>query len=194
MYKKIVKHCLYCGVLLVLKNNRDIERKNFCCKSHANTYTSSHRVYDLPEVICPICNGLFKPRVPHQRYCSIECTSTKQIETSYKYLDGNKEGYIKHLICKPERKHLPLTYFLELYNSQKGKCALSGIDMTFIKKTDGVKIHTNLSIDRIDSSKGYEIGNIQLVCAVVNIMKTVLSTDELIWWCTKIVKDNQNAT
>lgn len=49
-------------------------------------------------------------------------------------------------------------------------------------------MHTNLSIDRIDPSKGYEIGNIQLVCAIVNIMKSTLSISELQWWCKRIVE------
>ena len=121
--------------------------------------------------------------------CSSKCTDSEQVNRTYKYMNNNKEAYIKHLISKPERKHIPIEYFLDLYDKQKGKCALSNIKMTFIKKLDGIKIHTNLSIDRIDSTRGYEIGNIQLVCAVVNIMKTTLSTDELIWWCSKIIED-----
>lgn len=82
---------------------------------------------------------------------------------------------------------------LDLYHKQKGKCAITGQDLTFIKKTDGKKIHTNLSIDRIDSSKGYDLNNIQYVCAIVNVMKSILSIEELQWWCQKVIQGAQNS-
>jgi len=66
-------------------------------------------------------------------------------------------------------------------------CALSGVEMTFIKIPKSEKVHTNLSIDRIDSSLPYEEGNIQLVCAVTNVMKTTLTMGELYEWCSAIV-------
>ena len=47
---------------------------------------------------------------------------------------------------------------------------------------------TNISIDRIDSTKGYIEGNIRLVCAAVNFMKHRMNDEELVWWCKEIVK------
>lgn len=76
---------------------------------------------------------------------------------------------------------------MDLLEQQEGKCALSGREMTFIKKTDSPKVHTNLSIDRIDNTKPYEIGNLQLVCAICNTMKLTLTTSELVGWCESIV-------
>ena len=185
MYKEVKKYCKGCDSLLILHNNRDVKRRGYCSKSCA----AIHKFSILKERTCSVCGKHFKPTNNSQINCSSNCTKSVQIERSYKYLNNNITGYIKHLIAKPGRKHIPLEYFLELYDKQKGKCAISNIDMTFIKKLDGIKIHTNLSIDRIDSSRGYEIGNIQLVCAVVNIMKTTLSMNELMWWCNQIVKD-----
>jgi hypothetical protein len=54
----------------------------------------------------------------------------------------------------------------ELYNDQCGKCIYSGINLTF-NKSDSYK----LSIDRIDSDKGYINDNIQLVLWSVNQAK-----------------------
>lgn len=48
-------------------------------------------------------------------------------------------------------------------------------------------VYTNASIDRIDSSKGYTLDNVQLVCNIVNLMKNTLSIDELCDWCKSIV-------
>lgn len=179
--------CLTCKKPLILKNTRDIERKKFCSIACRNSHSLLNRFLKLKKKQCDVCGILFKPTNSCQRNCSSKCTNSLQTERSYKYLNGNKEGYIKHLLAKKARVNISLEYCLELYDLQNGKCALSGIKMTFIKKTDGIKIHTNLSIDRIDSSIGYEIGNIQLVCAITNIMKSTLSTTELQWWCGKII-------
>jgi hypothetical protein len=56
--------------------------------------------------------------------------------------------------------------------------------MTFIVG-QGV-VHTNISIDRIDSSLGYDEGNLQLVCRQANIMKQQMSCQELASWCEDI--------
>jgi len=37
-YKNIKKFCINCGCKLKLNNNRDIERKNFCCRSCSSKY------------------------------------------------------------------------------------------------------------------------------------------------------------
>lgn len=142
-----------------------------------------------------------------KKYCSNKCSastrvSTKskeelmklQVEKSYKMMNCNPEKYIKHLIQKPNRKHLKLEEVLDLYNRQGGKCALSGVELTFVKIPNHEKVHTNLSIDRIDSSKGYDIDNIQLVAAIVNIMKSTLSVKELIQWCSLIIDNSKEVS
>jgi hypothetical protein len=55
----------------------------------------------------------------------------------------------------------------DLWIAQDKKCALSGVSIGFY---DDSKTHT-CSIDRIDSSGGYTLANIQLVHKDVNIMK-----------------------
>jgi hypothetical protein len=53
------------------------------------------------------------------------------------------------------------------------------------------KVMTNVSIDRIDSSIGYERGNVHLVCYVVNMMKHTMSVDQLVWWCEQVIENNR---
>lgn len=60
------------------------------------------------------------------------------------------------------------------YNKQKERCAFSGIEIFF-----GI----DASVDRIDSSKGYTIDNIQIVHKTLNIMKRDIPNDEFIGWC-----------
>ena len=68
------------------------------------------------------------------------------------------------------------------------KCALSGKQMTFTAGSG--KVLTNISIDRINSKKNYEYGNIQFICHVVNSMKNNMEDNELINWCESIVNNN----
>jgi hypothetical protein len=44
------------------------------------------------------------------------------------------------------------------------------------------------SIDRIDWTKGYTIGNVQPACDLCNVMKSTLSNSEFIEQCKKIVR------
>ena len=59
--------------------------------------------------------------------------------------------------------------------------------MTF--KMNNGRVNTNVSVDRIDSTKGYLQDNIQLVCMAVNQMKNDLEINELIYFCKQIIKN-----
>jgi len=72
---------------------------------------------------------------------------------------------------------------------QDGKCALTGIELTFDKSGDkNIKIWSNASIDRIDSSIGYTRDNIHIVCTAVNLMKTDLPLTNFVKWCKYVVQ------
>lgn len=81
------------------------------------------------------------------------------------------------------------TYLKELWEKQNYTCALSGIKMTtlFFKG----RVNTNMSVDRIDNSKGYIKGNIQLVCMAINQMKNDLSQEALLFFCNKIIENEK---
>lgn len=183
-----IKFCQICGKRLILRNQRDILRRTTC--SHQCRGIISRRKAKKINCICKICGKNYQCTV-RSITCSPECRAKAQVERSYKYLNNNPRAYILHLIKKPKRKHLDIERMLELLKKQNGKCALSNIKMTFKKIPNINKIHTNLSIDKIDPSKGYEIENIQFVCAIVNIMKLNLSVNEFIDWCNKIVNYNR---
>lgn len=68
---------------------------------------------------------------------------------------------------------------------QGGKCALSGVELTCILQK-GVVSKTNASIDRIDPKGEYVLGNIQLVCSVINKFRIDTPVDEFVDWCKKV--------
>jgi len=77
------------------------------------------------------------------------------------------------------------SYVVNLWFKQKGLCALSGRKMTHIRGNGRVK--TNASLDRIDSKRPYEPGNVQLVCAVTNFMKHDMTVKEMKDWCAAVL-------
>lgn len=69
-----------------------------------------------------------------------------------------------------------------LFEKQKRICALSGRSLemdTTVKKGTA-------SLDRIDSSRDYEEGNVQWVHKTINIMKNTLDQDEFISFCRDV--------
>ena len=67
-------------------------------------------------------------------------------------------------------------YVLTLIYEQEGLCALSGLDLQY----DGLEDDRAMlaSLDRIDSSKHYEPGNLQVVCSFLNKWKSAQDDSE----------------
>lgn len=70
-------------------------------------------------------------------------------------------------------------YIWQLYLSQDKKCSLTDKNIGWAKEG---QIHT-ASIDRIDSTEGYIIGNVQLVHKDINFMKQQYSQEYFIEMC-----------
>src|SRR5690606_29496555 len=85
---------------------------------------------------------------------------------------------------------LTLDELLSKYYNQNGLCAISGIKMTYI--LGGGRKNKNISIDRIDSTKGYTNDNTQLVCSQVNMMKGDMTTEDLIYFCKEIINNQHH--
>jgi hypothetical protein len=66
--------------------------------------------------------------------------------------------------------------------SQNHKCALTKIPIDCISGS--------ASLDRIDSSKGYIIGNIQWLHKVINEMKWDYLQSDFIHWCRLVAQNN----
>lgn len=76
----------------------------------------------------------------------------------------------------------------ELFLKQNRKCALSGLDLKFKSRariSDGTA-----SLDRIDSSKGYVLGNVQWLHKYINKMKLNHSDKDFIYYCKLVANKN----
>lgn len=83
---------------------------------------------------------------------------------------------------------LTIEYLWELFLKQNRKCPLSG-ELLILPTHYRPRwnLTTNISLDRIDSNKGYLPGNVQWVTKQVNFMKQSLSQEDFILLCQKIV-------
>lgn len=97
-------------------------------------------------------------------------------------------GILNH--AAKRKQHLgfdiDLGFLLQLYEAQGGKCALSGVEMTY--SAGNGRVNTNISIDRIDSAKGYVRGNVQFVCDLVNRMKQDCDEEQFFDWCRRVLR------
>lgn len=131
-----------------------------------------------------------------RRYYSNNC---KQCESERKKKARNiqceqadLEKFLKSLISgcktralKSKKCTLTIEQLINLWNKQKGLCAISGLQMTTVKG----KMIMNASIDRIQPGGDYSIENVQLVCSHVNMMRSDLSVEELVEFCKAIVNN-----
>jgi len=94
--------------------------------------------------------------------------------------------------AKERRREFSLTkeYVISLWEIQCKKCFYSGIEMKTQISSSG-ELNKSVSIDRIDSSKGYIEGNIVLCCSFVNIMKHILPQNTFINICKAIAKHHK---
>jgi len=104
-------------------------------------------------------------------------------------------GQLKYARTKTEKTKIKwdikLEDVLELWDKQEGKCALTGLFMTYHKDGSGNR-DLNASLDRINPDIEYLVTNIQLVCSRANTIKHTLKEDELYWWAKNIVEFKEN--
>lgn len=77
----------------------------------------------------------------------------------------------------------------DLFIKQNRLCALSGIEIYFGKTKHE---ETTASVDRIDSSLGYTVTNIQIVHKKINQIKMDISQDDFVYYCKCVANKFNN--
>jgi hypothetical protein len=82
--------------------------------------------------------------------------------------------------------NLTQDHLVDLWGKQQGLCAYSKLPLT-------AKAHqfNTISLDRIDSKKGYLIGNVHLVCTAINRMKLNYSEELFLLLCHGVAQNNE---
>lgn len=80
----------------------------------------------------------------------------------------------------------PESYLLDLWEKQSGRCAYTRLPLIATANQPNT-----ISLDRVDSSKGYVVGNLQLVCAAVNKMKQEYDENMFLLFCQLVTQNSK---
>lgn len=138
-------------------------------------------------MICASCESA-PVTAPKQTRCNA-CRG----EYNRAYYSQSIEVYLTRTLAASRRRakkkavanDLTLPQLLDLWHKQDGRCALSGMAMTF-EVTKGSINPYNASLDRKRPGLAYTIKNVQLVCARANWIKGDLDNSGLNWWITQM--------
>jgi len=114
---------------------------------------------------------------------------SKRFKGGYKEIYGSMWGqYQRHAETRNLLFNISIEQAWQQFLEQDRKCALSGILLTFqtqCRKRDGTA-----SLDRINSTRGYEVDNIQWIHKELQKVKMNMSDERLITWCKIIAAYN----
>lgn len=160
--------CRVCGIG---RQEVEFKKNSNICKNCQSDYNRKYREDHYDSI-----------RVKHR--ASYHQNKEKRKESVKKAIQRSPEAFIRNLLhhirknsnrqkarvgkLNQECLNVSVTYeyLITLYHEQDGRCALSNLDMSH-----NFNDPRSISIDRIDSGKGYEVGNVQLVCQAFNWMK-----------------------
>jgi len=139
--------------------NRNIKlgRKNFCCRACSCTY--KNKLYK---------NNLSELQLQAQQNIKNYCNNHKDEWTPFRYSFRNAKKRFKEF-------NLTLENLKQVWEQQNGICPYTGLKLELPIYNKCENIWYRASLDRIDSSKGYVVGNIQFVSTPINFMKSTMS-------------------
>jgi len=141
-------------------------------------------------VLCTSCNKEYIRRAGQLvlgRSSGCQSCNSKEREkySFWEGIEGISKQYLTKLYFRNKSVSITLQDLVDQWENQKGFCRYSGIPLKLVSK-DSAWSKSTASIDRINSSKGYEIGNIQWVHKRINTMKNDMSEAEFLEWCEQI--------
>lgn len=154
-----------------------------CSLCNKEILYSSKKLYDQAlkrNSVCKSCRTTIGNKSPKRNGKRENNTNWK----GYKEIPYN--WFSRYFIRKGRKKfmdgNVTIQEVYDLWIKQDKKCALTNLQIGWYDDGD----NHNCSIDRIDSSKGYYIENIQLVHKDVNIMKNRFDQNYFIEVCKLI--------
>lgn len=163
------------------------------------------------EMTCSICgNAYLKDESEANRnikqgrvsYCSRSCAGKASCSHLSKYRNSDQlipdnrgdeytpfRSHLRRVKRRQGETNLNLIYLKELWEKQKGVCIYSKVELTYPKYNSTNDPIFTASLDRIDSSKGYDKGNVQYVSIAMNHMKNSMTHEQTLKLIA-LIKDN----
>lgn len=195
-----IKHCVKCNIKKQPYTQQQAEQRSLDCGIKLIGIYYNQLTYT--EFECPICNNLFKAKPTNiWNKKQISCNKCKKQKLHNIHYRGSKDisgKYWSTCIRGAQKRNLEfnisINYAQDLLEKQNYKCALSGLSINGSQNLDknySTYKEMTASLDRIDSSKGYIIGNIQWVHKDINFIKQNLSEKYFIELCKKVSEYNK---
>ena len=177
MSRPTTKHCNLCDTTKPLddfpkrKLNKTDGRAAWC-KACTRTFSREHRTRPgQKEKHNKQCREAVRERRKSEAYRAADRARTRAWHCKNKgdiryELSSRLTGTLARCQKKGLTRTITLDHLLVLWDLQEGKCAITGWSMSV--NTTGLKDPYLLSLDRIDGEKGYDPGNVRLVCWMVN--------------------------
>lgn len=171
-------------------------------------------------LVCEICQKEFnKQKNEYNRriklgytkfYCSLSCKgkdpkNIKHILDNHSNYEiwklpnySKKDNYsrFRPLLKNAKQRHkkefnLTLEHLNEIWQQQNGICPFTGFKLELRAYTDRDRLSIkSASLDRIDNSKGYVIGNVRFVSVMFNLARNKFSDKEVIEFAHAIVAND----
>lgn len=143
------------------------------CTNCQKLFTPSSR-----HACCPKCRNSQKTKfckcgklIQNKSECCITCNNQK-VRPKKSTLDKLVITTLNRVRRRKKESDLTADYLKTIYNQQKGLCAYTNIPMEMYSSDCSCNNRTFCaSLDRIDSNKGYVMGNVQWVIMPINFMK-----------------------
>lgn len=127
--------------------------------------------------------------------CCADKKKVKQDNSNWSGYEDLSGTYWSSTKRGAQRRNLPfeltMEYCWQLYLNQDKKCALSGLPIAMHVKGER---YGEASLDRIDSSKGYLIGNVQWVHKRINRIKMDMTDEEFIFLCHSVYQHTKESS
>lgn len=176
-YGALCKHCQYTYTEAWRQNNKT-HHKNVCIKARKKRIKAGS-TKELE------CSRRYEAEVRPSNLrlqLQVRITSAKKRVAKWKQ-EGDSRG---------SSFDLDVDYLETLWVNQKGLCAVSGIAMSIHGKNR--RDPNTMSLDRIDSSKGYTKNNVRLVTWLVNKSIGEYGTEAFIKMCIRVVENIDRKT
>ena len=98
----------------------------------------------------------------------------------------------RRLHRRKKEVNVTLEYLKEVWDSQKGICPLTGWKLELPTQSKQYRLHIKTaSLDRIDNSKGYILGNVRFVSVMFNFARNNFSDEDVIEFAQAVVKNRR---
>lgn len=118
---------------------------------------------------------------------------------NFKGIGGLSKTHYSYIKYCADIRNIPfetsLEFLWELFEKQKGFCALSGLKLVLLPAIKSSNVNWDIitaSVDRIDSSKGYTKENVWWVHKRINRLKNNYSLEELLYWSKLLLEKHGN--